>query len=664
MKRLTYLDEKKSIILYGSVFLLILIIFYYNRFVAGIAFLISGYVMYLDFKNKEAMSERFVKDLEAINESFDEITRGAVFAIPFPLVITDSKGLIVWYNSRFKELVSITGDVFRKPLNAVIEEIDFERVKKEDQLEVEYKDDHLLFYINKFEKTTGDDEITYLLYGIDNTPYINLKEQCEDEELAVMLLTIDNYDDVRQQAPEESRSFIFAEVDNMIKEYAKKYEAYARRYESDKYMILIERKHLEEMKEDNFSLLDETREAEIGNTLPITLSAGVSFTGENLLDIQREGNNALEIALGRGGDQVVLKTGDELEYFGGKNQAQVKRNRVKARVISEAAQNLMKESGNILIMGHQNPDMDSMGAALGMLEMAKHLEKEAYIILNEVTPAIFRLYKKLEEEESIISRIINSEEAEELYSPSSLIVVVDNHRKNSTECPELLEHTDRVILIDHHRRGQDYIKNTILTYLEPYASSASEMVTDLLDYLPGRIDMPEIVADALLAGIIVDTKGFNYQTGVRTFEVASILKRLGADSVNVKHLFKDDKETMILRSRVVVNMEVYDENIAIGILEEEVEGGILVSAQAADELLNIIDMDASFVLTPVDGKIHISGRSSGVISVQLILEKLGGGGHLTAAGTQMETSLEEAIVLLKEAIDEYKEEDEDEIYID
>lgn len=664
MKKLTYLDQKKSYILYGSFFILISIIFYYNRFAAGIALLISGYVMYLDYKNKEAMSQRYVDDLESINNSFDEITRGAVFAIPFPLVITDSKGYIVWYNSQFKELVGINGEVFRQPLNSVIEEIDFEEVKVEDQIDVEFEDDNLLFHINKFEKTTGDEEITYLLYGIDNTPYVDLKEKYEDEQLAIMMLNIDNYDDVRQRAPEDIRSFIFAEADNMIKDYAKQYDAYVRRYESDRYMILLERKDLEAMKEDNFSLLDLTREAEIGNTMPITLSAGVSFTGNNLMDIQREANNSLEIALGRGGDQVVLKTGEELEYFGGKNQAQVKRNRVKARVISEATQSLMKESGNIIIMGHQNPDMDSIGSALGMLEMAKHLGKEAYIVLNEVTPAITRLYEKLEEEESIIDRIINSETAKELYSSSSLIVVVDNHRKNSTECPELLDHTDRVILIDHHRRGQDYIKNTILTYLEPYASSASEMVTDLLDYLPEKIEIPDVVADALLAGIIVDTKGFSYQTGVRTFEVASILKRLGADSIHVKQLFKDDKETTILRSKVVANMEVYDENIAIGVLEEEVEGGILVSAQAADELLNIIDMDASFVLTPVDEKIHISGRSSGVISVQLILEKLGGGGHLTAAGTQMETTLEGAIAALKEAIDEYKEEEKHEVYID
>ena len=309
-------------------------------------------------------------------------------------------------------------------------------------------------------------------------------------------------------------------------------------------------------------------------------------------------------------------------------------------------------------MGHKNPDMDSFGSCMGIVEAARKMGKTCYFVLNEVTPAIRNVYEKVMEKYKGFDRIITKpEDAENICSKTSLLVVLDTHRVNSTEAPKLLELTDKIVLIDHHRRGKDYIRNTTMTHLEPYASSASELVTELLHYMFEKLYIHPVVAEVLLAGITVDTKNFYFQTGVRTFEAASILKRQGADSIEVKQLFRDEFETVKYKSEVVANSKKYRDNIAIGILDKPIEEAVLVSAQAADALLNVMDIEASFVMAKVDEKIHISGRSLGKISVQLILEKIGGGGHLSAAGAQLQCDMEEAVVTLKKAIDEYLEED-------
>lgn len=664
MKKFKTLEIKESMTLYIIMILGCGIVFYYHHILGAILFIISISVILTDVRLKNKIENEFIEELEHLNDRFDDITRGAIFSIPFPLVLTYENGEILWYNTYFKKLVDEEKELIQSPLQNLLPQITpASQTKSYVDVSVDHR--HFRFFVNTFPGSRQDEGKIILYYGIDQTDFVELEQLYDEKSYAMVVLYIDNYDEVRETLEDGKRNLVFAEIDRLINEFWSQYSSYIRRYEEDKYVIFLEKQSLQEVILNKFRILDEVREARFGNTIPITLSIGASYLGNTPVEVHNAARTALDVALGRGGDQAVLKIGDDLSYFGGKNKAQEKRNRVKARVIAHALSQLMSQSSHVLIMGHKNPDMDSIGACLGIYEASKLLGVEANIVLNEITPAIENIYDALQQSEEDYSKtFIDSEEALRLCSSSSLVIVLDNHRKNSCECPELLDITDKIVLIDHHRRGQDYIKNTTLTYLEPYASSASEMVTEILFYLTDKLEIPTIVAEALLAGITVDTKNFFYQTGVRTFEAASILKRQGADSIRVKQLFKDDARTMMLKSEVISNMEIYNKNIAIGILDDQIDEAILIAAQAADDLLNILGIEASFVLTRSDGRIHISGRSLGKISVQLIMEKLGGGGHLTSAGTQISADMDEAKCLLKQAIDAYVEEEKNEIYID
>ena len=360
------------------------------------------------------------------------------------------------------------------------------------------------------------------------------------------------------------------------------------------------------------------------------------------------------MALGRGGAQIVFKNGEDLDFYGGKNNKGVERNKVKARVISQALENIIRESSEVFVMGHKNPDMDCFGAALGVMAICKELKKDCYMVLEDVPVTIRNIYDRVRVgEPDYVDMMIPPEKAYDICRDTSLVILVDNSRTLSTEAPYLLDVTSKIVVIDHHRIGKDFVENPMLTYLEPYASSACELVTEIIYYMFEKIDLDKLIAESLLAGIVVDTKNFYYQTGVRTFEMASYLKRFGADSIAVKQLFKDNFNTIKLKSNVLSNAISYRNYICIGVFPEEIEESMLIAAQAADELLGVLDIECSFVLTIVSGQIHISGRSLGKISVQLILEKLGGGGHYTSAGARLDCSMEEAIEKLKKAIDEY-----------
>lgn len=409
-----------------------------------------------------------------------------------------------------------------------------------------------------------------------------------------------------------------------------------------------------------FDILDQIREIDKGNKISITLSMGIGVNGKNPNENHEFAKAAIDIALGRGGDQAVIKEDHNLRFYGGKTQAIEKRNRVKARVIAHALMQLIDQSEKVFVMGHRNADMDSFGASIGIVSAARMRGKKGYIVLNSITPAIKNIYNRLlKEEPDYLNYIIMPEEAEEMIDESSLMVVVDNHKPSFTEAPKLLELTNKVVLIDHHRRGAEFIKDPILTYLEPYASSTCELVTEILYYMEDKLQLSPFEADALLAGITVDTKNFTFQTGVRTFEAASILRRAGADTSSVKQLFKDDYDIFVKKAEIVRNSKILYNRIVIGRLEMDSEDSVLIAAQCANDLLNISGIEASFVLTYSGGKVHISGRSLGSISVQLILERLGGGGHLTSAATQISGhTMEEVEKMLIDAIDDYLKEGE------
>jgi len=637
---------------------LIAIITYYQPILAllsavALAYLIYKYVM--DIRNKE---KEWTKYVEGLIEEFDSVTKHAVFNMPFPLVMLNSDYTISWYNSRFLEIVN-EEDILNKSIVELIPNFNVEGLVKNgsNSISIEYKKQHYEVYYNVVDsnKSITKKDNTIVLYWINNTEYVKLLKEFNDRKIAVCIAYIDNYDEVKSNTPEINRPLVLAEIDKIINTFAAAYEGLVRKYESDKYLLVIERKFLEEIQNKRFDVLDRIREIDKGNTISVTLSMGVGVNGKNPIENYEYARAAIDIALGRGGDQVVIKDGYNLSFYGGKTKAIEKRNRVKSRVIAHALMQLIDQSDEVFVMGHKNADMDSFGAAIGIINAAKNRGKDGFIILGDINPSIRNIYNRIvKEDPEYLHYIITPDEAQDMIYDSSLLVLVDNHKPSFTEAPELLNLTDKIVLIDHHRRGAEFIEDAVLTYLEPYASSTCELVTEILYYMQDKLKMNKYEADALLAGITVDTKNFTFQTGVRTFEAASILKRAGADTASVRQLFREDYSVFVQKAEVIKNSKIIFDKIAIGRLNIKDDNSILIAAQSANDLLNIDGIEASFVLTFVGDKIHISGRSLGNISVQLILEKLGGGGHLNSAGVQIEgKTIEEAEEMLKRAIEEY-----------
>ncbi len=651
---------KDSVFYLAALGIMTLVLLYYHKVLGGVAIVVTLYLVYHAFKTLRLRKQQFIQFVETMNEDFDEITKNAVFNMPFPMSVLDSEGKIRWYNTKFRAL-SPNELILGESIYSVVPGLDAKTLAEigSEPFVAQVGELTYEFYANSVtSKKSGEPEGVILFYGVDNTKDSEILQRYLDEAMVGILIAVDNFDEFRESVPQEKRALAVAEIDRLIGDYAWQHHGYTRRIENDLHLIVVHKEEAEKMMENRFRILDEIRELKLGGDMPATLSIGVGLSGQNPYDVFDMAKAALDVAFGRGGDQAVVKDGDNLSYYGGKHQAREKRTKVKSRVIAQALGHLMDEAGEIFIMGHRQPDMDSYGACLGIQHAAQKRGARSYIVLSQVTTEIRNIYhRSVEELPYLKERIITPEAAQALANPTSLVIVLDVHRAESTETPALLDVSQNVVLIDHHRRGKNYMKNMVLTYIEPYASSTSELVTEILTYMDERLDLPTVVAEALLAGITVDTKDFCYQTGVRTFEAAAVLKRQGADTVSVKQLFKDDFETIKYKAEVLTN-SVVQQDIAIGYLPHEVQNSVLIAAQAADTLLNVEGVKASFVLTQANGKIHISGRSMGDISVQLILEKIGGGGHLTAAAVQLEKSVDEAKELLQKAINEYFYEEE------
>ena len=639
--------------------ILILILLFVRPLYGLLGILGLAYVAFLAYNKINSKNEENLKNLENLNKRFDSLTKQAIFDMPFPLVVTDEKAKILWYNTPFINLFN-EKDVIDSDLENLIGDIDIANILNsngERTIPVELNKRFFNIYTNvvknKSEKGEGKSVLFYL---VDNTAYQNLKDKYTDDFAIVAKVEVDNFDEAISSAPSEIRPLLIAEIDSTISQYFEEYDALVRKSDEDLYLVVMNFKSLRAIKEKKFDILDDLRDLNKGNSIPITLSIGVSSFGLNFKDAYIESDSSLDLALGRGGDQAVVKVEDNYEFFGGKSKAVEKRNKVKARVIGEALKQLIERSENVYIMGHKNPDMDAIGAAIGCLRATLNRNKEGYIVLEKSNPSIDNLIDRMKEEEpEIYEKVISRETALNRIKHSSLLVLVDNHKPSFTECPELLDKTNQIVVIDHHRRGKEFVDNPVLQYVEPYASSTCELITEMLTYMSSDLNLTHFEADALMSGIVVDTKNFSFQTGVRTFEAASVLKRAGANMIKVKALFQDDLDTMVYRAEVIHNTKMIHDNIAVSRFEKESNNSVLVAAQAADALLDINGIDASFVLTINDGKTHISGRSRGeVVSVQLILEKIGGGGHLNMAGAQLDTTdLDEAEKILTEAIDEY-----------
>ncbi len=481
---------------------------------------------------------------------------------------------------------------------------------------------------------------------------------CALNKSAIGLIFIDNYTDVLDDVEDVKHPLLTALIDRKINSMAYNIGGIVKKFEKDKYIFIFAQDKLTHLKESKFPILDRIREIDMGNKLPVTLSIGIGINGKTLNQSMEYARAAIDLALSRGGDQVLIKDIDNYSFFGG-NSAELNINtRVRARVKAFALTDLIQECSNVIVMGHKNSDMDCIGSEIGVYKIVDSLDKDCSIVLNKVTTSISEFYNRIVNETDYAEKVfINSDEALKKIKENTLLIVVDTYKQSICEFPELIDKAPKTVVFDHHRKSTEFIKDAVLTYHEPYASSTCELITEMLLYMNKDISLLNVEADGLLAGITVDTKNFAFKTGTKTFEAAAYLKRKGADTIRVKMLFQNSIEYYALRSKVIEGMEPFNRNMAIAVSESNVENPTLLAAQVSDELLNIKGIEASFVLCQNEEKINISARSLGKINVQLIMEKMGGGGHQTVSAAQItEFDINTAIASLKSAINEYLQE--------
>ena len=627
-------------------------------FIALVIF-VSLHIRFLqDFEDQTTLMQ---KNFENIEETIDSLTKQAVFKMPFPMVIINQDGEINWYNSKFIKMLEIDGEPEDNILDA-ISSINLNEILSagDEPLKILYRDNYYQVYVNKVKSKDSKDREMLLLYWINRTDLKEAKDTIDKEKIATILLYIDNLDEVKSSVEDSARATITGNVETEIINYFNAYEATVRKYDDDRYLIIANNENLQKIIQKKFDILDRVRDLKVQSIIPLTLSISATTDGETPLKQYEIARNTMDIALGRGGDQAVLRRGHNYEYFGGKSKAVEKTTKVKARVVGGALRSLIDDASNVVIMPHKNADMDAIGSAIGVVKLVRMRGKTAYIALNSVNMSIRNIMARLKEEKSLNGVVRTEAELSGLVDDKTLLIVVDHHKKSISEAPDLVDQIRDRVVIDHHRRSGEFIESTELVFLEPYASSTAELVTELFTYMTDNVVLSKFEAEALLAGITVDTKNFTVQTGVRTFEAASMLRRFGADPEVVKKYFKEDYMVIKNRADIVRQSEIFMDDTIIGILEDKVDNSILIAAQAADEMLSINGMKASFVAVKIsNNETHVSARSLGEISVQLIMEKLGGGGHLNQAATRIDLSVDLAVEELKRKIKEYKDEEKE-----
>ncbi len=642
-------------------FALVIMLMILNIIIGFIALVIfvSLHIRFLqDFEDQTTLMQ---KNFENIEETIDSLTKQAVFKMPFPMAIINQDGEINWYNSKFIKMLEIDGEPENNILDA-ISSLNLNEILSagDEPLKILYRDNYYQVYVNKVKSKDSKDREMLLLYWINRTDLKEAKDTIDKEKIATILLYIDNLDEVKSSVEDSARATITGNVETEIINYFNAYEATVRKYDDDRYLIIANNENLQKIIQKKFDILDRVRDLKVQSIIPLTLSIAATTDGETPLKQYEIARNTMDIALGRGGDQAVLRRAHNYEYFGGKSKAVEKTTKVKARVVGGALRSLIDDASNVVIMPHKNADMDAIGSAIGVVKLVRMRGKTAYIALNSVNMSIRNIMARLKEEESLNGVVRTEAELSSLIDDKTLLIVVDHHKKSISEAPDLVDQIRDRVVIDHHRRSGEFIESTELVFLEPYASSTAELVTELFTYMTDNVVLSKFEAEALLAGITVDTKNFTVQTGVRTFEAASMLRRFGADPEVVKKYFKEDYMVIKNRADIVRQSEIFMDDTIIGILEDKVDNSILIAAQAADEMLSINGMKASFVAVKIsNNETHVSARSLGEISVQLIMEKLGGGGHLNQAATRIDLSVDLAVEELKRKIKEYKDEEKE-----
>ncbi|MEK4566945.1 DHH family phosphoesterase [Alkalihalobacillus sp. FSL R5-0424] len=592
----------------------------------------------------------FEQDLEAylstLSYRVNKAGEGAVANLPVGIILYNENHVIQWVNPFVNNRIEV--DLIGENLSVISEDllVILDEGSTSETIQVDS-----VFYHVEVERNER------LIYLTDVTEKEETKELYEDTQTVVSLIYLDNYDEVTQGMEEQVRSRMMSTITSTLNQWANDYDIFLRRTASDRFLAVMNYKSLLLLEENKFAIVDEIREATSREKASITLSIGVGTDESSLRELGQVAQSSLDLALGRGGDQVAIKRKNgRVRFYGGKTNAMEKRTRVRARVISHALRDFVAESERVIVMGHSRPDMDAIGASIGVLKIADVNDREGYIVLdqNDMNADVQRLMEEVETHDHLWSQFISPEEAVSLIDKETLLVIVDTHKPSMVIEPKLLDMVDRVVVLDHHRRGEDFINDPVLVYMEPYASSTAELVTELLEYQPKQLNMDRLEATALLAGIIVDTKSFAVRTGARTFDAASFLRSNGADTVLVQKLLKEDLNHYKKRAKLVESGEMYREGYMIATADPSETYTQLIIAQAADTLLTMKQVVASFVISQrEDGLVSISARSLGEINVQVIMERLNGGGHLSNAATQLEgVSVEEAKEALQEAIDE------------
>lgn len=647
------IDVKAGIVLSGYVAFYLI--------VAGIVYHFNGPIL--------------VDELISFATQYGQIQRRLLRDLDLPHALLDENGKVIWTNKSFEMLVQKEKG-YQKSITTLFSSITKDKLpgeENETEVQFSYNEQEFTAHMKKISLTEmvansdlleSDEEyqgFLIALYLFDETALRLALRENDNQSLAVGLVYIDNYEEALESVEAVRRSLLTALVERKLNKYFAAYDGLVRKSEKDKFFIVLRKQSLKQLQENRFDLLEEVKTVNIGNEMAVTLSIGIGVGGLSYAQNFEFARTSIDLALGRGGDQAVVKAPAGVSYYGGKSQQVEKNTRVKARVKAHALKEIINAKDRVLVMGHRNPDVDSFGAAVGIYRIAKTLGRTVYIVLDDsaaaIKPQLDAFNARLDKDEIAI---INSAQAMEYAGNNTALVVVDVNKPSITECPELLKSCRSIIVLDHHRHGEEVIENATLSYVEPYASSACEMVAEILQYVDDGIKLKSSEADCLYSGIVVDTNSFLTKTGVRTFEAAAFLRRNGADVTRVRKMFREEEIDYRTKADAVSQATIYHEEYAISVCAAEgVSSPTVIGAQAANELLNIIGIKASFVLTHYNDEIFISARSIDEVNVQIIMEKLGGGGHMNVAGAQLsEHTMDEAIELLKATLDEMIEKGE------
>ena len=638
--------------------------FGYMTIAGAFVFLIAAVVHY-EYFEKLATAELLAAGFEQ-----GQIQKDLLKELPVPYILTDDEGLVIWYNNSFAEMAgektekknitqmfaSLYKKVFPKPGSTK----EFCITMEDRKFRVECKSVCMTEEEKEKEKgETDPDNVLLAFYFFDETQLMEYREESKSKRMVAGLIYIDNYEEVLENMEEVRQSLLLALVERKVIRYMQGLDAIVKKFEKDKFLFVFEEKNLQKLMESKFSLLDEVRMINIGNELSMTLSISVGVNAPTYVDTYESARIAMDLALGRGGDQAVVKDGDSISYYGGKTQKVEKSTRVKARVKAHALREIIMTHDKIFIMGHKLPDADAVGAALGIYRLARTFDKKTYIVMDKDCAAIRPIVEGMINDSGAEDfPFITNEQALSLRDASPMLIIVDVNLPAMTECPELIKQIETIVVLDHHRQNNDTIKKAVVSYVEPYASSSCEMVAEILQYIPDKPKLRPIEADALYSGILVDTDNFVVKAGVRTFEAAAYLRRAGADVTRVRKMFREDMENCKIRADIINRAELFYDEFAISTFDgRNVDGATVIGAKAANALLDVQGIRGSFVITEISSCIYVSARSIDDLNVQIIMEKFGGGGHLTVAAAQLkDKTMDEVVNDLKNLLASMKKE--------